>query len=120
LDSVKYFRGPPLTQPLLTFRPTPMADAAPPSPKKTITAGAWQAARVLVYAHRGRLGLGLVLLLVNRLAGLVLLSSSKWVSDGVIAGHRPALLLPLALGGGGASLVHAITGLRRSPPLRGA
>src|SRR5437762_12200316 len=78
--------------------------AAPPPPrppKKTITAGAWQEARVLVYAHRGRLGLGLVLLLVNRLAGLVLPSSSKWVIDRVINGHRPDLLLPLALAAGG-------------------
>src|SRR5213594_4371114 len=87
-----------------------MADAAPPPPKKTITAGAWQEARVLVYAHRGRLGVGLVLLLVNRLAGLVLPSSSKWVIDRVINGHRPDLLLPLALAAGGATLVQAITG----------
>src|SRR6266568_1728683 len=67
-------------------------------PKKTITPGAWQEARGLIYAHRGRLGLGLALLLVNRLAGLVLPASSKWVIDRVIGQHRPELLLPLALG----------------------
>ena len=52
--------------------------------KKVFSPGAWQEARALVYAHRRRLALGLVLLLVNRLAGLVLPSSSKWVIDRVI------------------------------------
>src|SRR5256885_13621472 len=85
--------------------------APPPRPaKKTITPGAWQEARALVYAHRGRLGLGLALLLVNRLAGLVLPSSSKWVIDRVINQHHPELLLPLALAAGGATVVQAITG----------
>src|SRR5207247_852813 len=58
----------------------------------------------------GRLSLGLALLLVNRLAGLVLPSSSKWVIDRVINQHHPELLLPLALVAGGATLVQAITG----------
>src|SRR5256884_6302656 len=87
-----------------------MADAPTRPPKKTITPGAWQEARALVYAHRGRLSLGLALLLVNRLAGLVLPSSSKWVIDRVINQHHPELLLPLALVAGGATLVQAITG----------
>ncbi|HET7296298.1 MAG TPA: hypothetical protein VFI66_04105, partial [Gemmatimonadales bacterium] len=89
-----------------------MADAPIPTrpPKKTITPGAWQEARALVYAHRARLGLGLALLLVNRLAGLVLPSSSKWVIDRVINGHHPELLMPLALAAGAATLVQAITG----------
>src|SRR6266513_646827 len=87
-----------------------MADAPTRPPKKTITPGAWQEARALVYAHRGRLGLGLALLLVNRGAGLVLPSSSKWVIDRVINQHHPELLLPLALAAGGATLVQAITG----------
>src|SRR5216110_2595110 len=87
-----------------------MADAPTRPPKKTITPGAWQEARALVYAHRGRLSLGLALLLVNRLAGLVLPSSSKWVIDRVINQHHPELLLPLALAAGGATLVQAITG----------
>src|SRR5881398_1385993 len=49
-------------------------------------------------------------MLVNRLAGLVLPSSSKWVIDRVINQHHPELLLPLALAAGGATLVQAITG----------
>src|SRR5881397_2591374 len=87
-----------------------MADAPTRSPKKTITPGAWQEARALIYAHRGRLAVGLGLLLVNRLAGLVLPSSSKWLIDRVINQHHPELLLPLALAAGGATLVQAITG----------
>src|SRR5881394_3085587 len=94
-----------------------MADQATRPHKKTITPGAWQEARALIYAHRGRLALGLVLLLVNRLAGLVLPSSSKWVIDRVINGHRPNLLLPLALAAGGATLVQAITGFGLSQVL---
>src|SRR5256885_982967 len=87
-----------------------MADAPTRPPKKTITPGAWQEARALIYAHRGRLGVGLALMLVNRLAGLVLPSSSKWVIDRVINQHHPELLLPLALAAGGATVVQAITG----------
>src|SRR6266540_4118250 len=87
-----------------------MADAPTRPAKKTITPGAWQEARALVYAHRGRLAVGLALMLVNRLAGLVLPSSSKWVIDRVINQHHPELLLPLALAAGGATLVQAITG----------
>src|SRR2546430_17036257 len=87
-----------------------MADAPTRPPKKTITPGAWQEARALIYAHRGRLGVGLALMLVNRLAGLVLPSSSKWVIDRVINQHHPELLLPLALAAGGPTLVQAITG----------
>ncbi len=82
--------------------------------KKVFSPGAWQEARALVYAHRRRLALGLVLLLVNRLAGLVLPSSSKWVIDKVINQHHPELLLPLALVAGAATLVQAVTGFALS------
>src|SRR5258708_11260192 len=88
-----------------------MADAPTPTrhPKKTITPGAWQEARALIYAHRGRLAVGLGLMLVNRLAGLVLPSSSKWVIDRVINQHHPELLVPLALAAGRSTPDQAIT-----------
>src|SRR2546430_11600435 len=88
-----------------------MADQATRPHKKTITPGAWQEARALIYAHRGRLAVGLALMLVHRLAGLVLPSSSKGVIDRVINQHHPELLLPRALAACGATLVQAITGL---------
>src|SRR5256886_6657948 len=93
---------------LRRFRSRPMADSDTRPPKKTITPGAWQEARGLIYAHRGRLALGLALLLVNRLAGLVLPASSKWVIDRVIGQHHPELLLPLALAAGRATPVPAL------------
>jgi ABC-type multidrug transport system fused ATPase/permease subunit len=87
-----------------------MTDPSTRPSKKTITPGAWQEARALIYAHRGRLAIGLGLLLLNRLAGLVLPASSKWVIDRVINQHHPELLVPLALAAGGATLVQAVTG----------
>src|SRR5436309_565588 len=87
-----------------------MADDATRSRKAAITPGAWQEARALIYAHRKRLSLGLVLLLVNRVAGFVLPASPKWLIDRVIGQHRPELLLPLALVAGAATLVQAVTG----------
>src|SRR2546425_4205890 len=95
-----------------------MADD-PTHPKKAITRGAWEEARALIYAHRRRLGLGLVLMLVNRLAGLVLPSSSKWVIDRIINQHHPELLLPLAAAVGAATLVQAGTGVAPSRSLGG-
>src|SRR2546425_10072772 len=87
-----------------------MADDPSHPKKKAITRGAWEEARALIYAHRARLGLGLVLMLVNRLAGLVLPSSSKWVIDRVINQRHAELLLPLAAAVGAATLVQAVTG----------
>src|SRR3989442_14624894 len=97
-----------------------MADDATRSQKAAITSGAWQEARALIYAHRRRLALGLGLMLVNRLAGLVLPSSSKWVIDRVINQHRPDLLLPLAAVAGAATLVQAANSLRFVASFRGA
>jgi len=87
-----------------------MADAATRPSKPASSPGAWQEARCLIYAHRKRLSLGLVLLLVNRIAGFVLPASPKWVIDRVIGQHHPELLLPLALAAGAATLVQAVTG----------
>jgi ABC-type multidrug transport system fused ATPase/permease subunit len=82
--------------------------AAPPK-KQVDYSNAWQEARVLIVARRGRLALGLGLMLVNRLAGMVLPASSKYLIDDVIGKHRAELLVPLALAGGAATLVQALT-----------
>ncbi len=92
---------------------------------------AWREARRLISENRGRLALGLFLMLISRLAGLVLPASSKILIDEVIGKHRHDLLPLLALAAGAATLIdgaisfslsqvlgvaaqHAITDMRRS------
>ena len=70
---------------------------------------AWREARELVWSHRRRLGLGLALMLVSRVAGLVLPASSKWLIDEVIGKNRTDLLMPIALATGAATFVQAVT-----------
>jgi len=50
---------------------------------------------VLAQPHRGLLSVSLVLIAVNRVTGLALPASTKFLIDGVIAKHRTDLLLPL-------------------------
>ena len=80
-------------------------------------ANAWAEARELAWAHRGRLSLGLILMLISQLAGLVLPASSKFLIDEVIAKRRVELLPWLALASGAASLVQALTGFALSQVL---
>ena len=81
-----------------------------PSRKKHVSAAtAWHYARELVWAHRKRLGLGLVLMVISRLCGLVLPASSKYFIDDVVGKGRTDLLLPIALAAGAATLVQAVT-----------
>jgi len=77
--------------------------------KKVSAADAWREARELIWAHRKRLILGLVLMLVSRVAGLVLPASSKWLIDEVVHNNRTDLLLPIALAVGAATVVQAVT-----------
>src|ERR1043166_2097431 len=93
-----------------TRRSTVHTPAMDPAKKKKVSASAaWREARELVWAHRRRLGIGLVLMLVSRLAGLVLPASSKWLIDEVVGKQRTELLLPIALAAGAATLVQAVT-----------
>ena len=69
----------------------------------------WREARDLVWERRGRLGVGLALMLVSRVAGLVLPATSKYLVDEVIGKHRHDLLPLLALAAIVATLVQAAT-----------
>jgi len=66
-------------------------------PKRKVTIqSAWRDSRDLIYRHRRRLGVGLVLMIISRLAGLILPGSSKYLVDHVIVAKQYQLLLPLA------------------------
>ena len=80
-----------------------------PGKKKVTPATAWRDARELILRHRYRLALGMCLMIVNRLVGLVLPTTSKYLIDDVVLKHRGELLVPLALAAGGATLIQAIT-----------
>lgn len=82
--------------------------AADPS-KKINYSRAWAEARELVWEHRRSLAIGLSLMLVNRLTGLVLPASSKYLIDDVLGKHRADMLVPLAAAAAVAVLVQAVT-----------
>ena len=76
-----------------------------PEPKKKIRwSYAWSDARELVWAHRRRLMLGAVLMVVNQAMGLVLPASTKYLIDVVIVKGRTDLLWKIALAAGSLAL----------------
>src|SRR5215831_4495594 len=77
--------------------------------KKINMSDAWREAKALVYAHRGRLAFGASLMLINRLVGLVLPASSKYIIDDVIGKGRAEMLAPIAMAAGAATLIQAVT-----------
>jgi ATP-binding cassette, subfamily B, putative efflux pump len=94
-----------------------LADPNSKTKKQTNLTNAWEEAKVLVAANRGRLALGLVLMLVSRLAGLIPPASSKYLIDEVIGHHRSEWLVPLALAVGAAALIDAATSFALSQVL---
>jgi ABC-type multidrug transport system fused ATPase/permease subunit len=64
----------------------------------------------LLQARKGRLSLGLGLLLLSRVAGLVLPGTSKILLDDVIGKGKRQLLVPIVLAAAAATLVQAVTG----------
>ena len=63
----------------------------------------------LVRARKGRLALGLGLMAINRLCGLVLPGTTKYLLDEVIGKGNRALLCQLVLAAGAATLLQAVT-----------
>jgi subfamily B ATP-binding cassette protein MsbA len=70
---------------------------------------AWREARELIWAKRGRLAVGFVLMVINRLSGLVLPASAKFLIDEVVGKGRADLLLPLAIAAAAATAVQSGT-----------
>ncbi|MDQ3308714.1 MAG: ABC transporter transmembrane domain-containing protein, partial [Gemmatimonadota bacterium] len=77
--------------------------------KRPITADAWREARELMWSHRRSLSVGMVLMLINRISGLVLPASSKYLIDDVVGKGQSRLLVPLAIAVGIATLIQAVT-----------
>lgn len=85
--------------------------------KKIRWSQAWADARELVWAHRRRLMLGAVLMIINQAMGLVLPASTKYLIDVVIGQGRADLLWKIALAAGGATIVQALTSFSLSQVL---
>lgn len=78
------------------------------------TANAWAEARTLIHANRGRLGVGLGILVINRAAGFVLPGAAKILFDEVIPHHDTALLTWLVAATLVAVLIEAASGFALS------
>ncbi len=85
------------------------AEKKPKKPLRERVDIAWREAAELVWARRGRLLLGLGLMLVSRAAGMVLPASSKYLVDEVIGSRNLELLGWLAAAVGVATVVQSLT-----------
>ncbi len=85
--------------------------------KKIRWSSAWGDARALVWAHRRRLALGAVLMIINQAMGLVLPASTKYLIDEVIVKGRTDLLWKIALAAGLATVAQAVTSFSLSQVL---
>jgi len=94
--------------------PSASLEAGPKAKKKAFTEGAWEEARALIWTHRKRLALGLCLMIINRLSGLVLPTTTKYLMDDVISKGNWDLLPTLALAAGAATVVDASTAFANS------
>src|ERR1700722_8803544 len=84
--------------------------AAPGGKKRQPTLrDVWPQLRELVLPRRKILALGFLLMIVNRLSGLVLPFSTRYLIDKVILQKETALLTPLVLGILGATLLEGVT-----------
>lgn len=87
-------------------KPRP-GDGGPGKKKLPPLKNVWREAREIVWQHRGRLAVGLLLMLVSRLAGLVTPATSKVLIDEVIGNNRGELLAWLAAAVGVATVIQA-------------
>ena len=91
------------------YKPPVESAGSPKTKKPAFTAGAWEEARGLIWIHRKRLALGLGLMLINRLSGFVLPTTTKYLMDDVITQGHWELLPTLAWAAAAATVVDAST-----------
>ncbi|MFP6598125.1 MAG: ABC transporter ATP-binding protein [Candidatus Hydrogenedentota bacterium] len=82
---------------------------APKKKKKVQWGPAWGEAKALIYQHRKRLFLGLLLMLFSRLAGLITPFSSRFILDDVIPNEDMDLLWNIAMACAVAIVIQAIS-----------
>lgn len=88
------------------------AHGAPPKTNKSAAQqmkAVWPELREMIRPRRNILVLGFVLMIINRLSGLVLPISTKYLIDNVINARQADLLLPLVLGILAATLMQGVT-----------
>src|SRR4029077_6194475 len=84
-------------------------DKRPKKPQSERFRELWPDLREMIQPRRGILALGFVLMVINRVSGLVLPYSTKYLIDSVIIKHNAQLLKPLVLGVLGATIIQGIT-----------
>ena len=85
--------------------PTPVRAPAKPQAVFQALPEIWQ----LLAPRKGLLALGLGLMAINRVAGLVLPASTKWLIDNVIAKRQTWMLTPIVTAVATATLIQGIT-----------
>jgi subfamily B ATP-binding cassette protein MsbA len=86
------------------------APAADPKKKpKYDSKRAWGEARALIWEHRRSVTIGFGLMLVSRAASFVMPFTPRWLIDEVLGKGRTDLLKWIALAGGAATVISAIT-----------
>jgi ABC-type multidrug transport system fused ATPase/permease subunit len=93
-------------------RPDTSADTDKSKPKRSGSErlrDLWPDLREMILPRRGILALGFVLMVINRLSGLVLPYSTRFLIDDVVGKRNVRLLTPLVLAILGATLIQGVT-----------
>src|SRR6476619_3264538 len=85
------------------------ADGEPGKKRQPGLRDVWPQLRELVLPRRKILAVGFLLMVVNRLSGLVLPLSTRYLIDNVIGKRQMELLTPLVLGILAATLIQGVT-----------
>jgi subfamily B ATP-binding cassette protein MsbA len=89
--------------------PSASPPAKPPAKPPVSLAQVWPEVWSLVRPRRAKIGLGLLLMGVNRVSGLVLPWSTKSLIDDVIGRRQAELLMPLVGGVVAATVIQGVT-----------
>src|SRR5947209_649189 len=70
---------------------------------------AWPLIKDMIAPRKGLLALGFILMAINRVAGLVLPASTKWLVDNVMVKHQNQLLVPIVGAVVTATIIQGVT-----------